>query len=85
MVVVAQGVRLIRVIEHYKPPASAGRLRALRDESEFGLRSPDWTEVIGDLFLERCHDVRANCLTTSVLRLSPASVSGRGRSKAANT
>jgi len=55
-VVVAESVGLVGVVEQYQPPVPAGWRRALGGDGKFGVRSPDWPEVVGDLLLERSHD-----------------------------
>jgi hypothetical protein len=52
-VVVAEGARLVRIVEDGEPPGTHRRVRAPGDEDEIGIDAPGWSEVVMDLSLER--------------------------------
>src|SRR6202022_3953081 len=55
-IVIAQRIRLIRIVKDGDHPRSGGRILTVRQERELGIDSPNWKEISSNLSLERvCH------------------------------
>src|SRR5260370_30498541 len=52
-IVISESAGLIGIVENRQPPRSGWRRGATRDESQLGIDSPRWQEIVGDLLLQR--------------------------------